>query len=171
MTYGLPIVLPSIVVAVLGLALERNRIVVPLCLAIFVLFVALGWSRVHSELRPVHHKRPDHRAGHGGADRIRDRKRDARRLADADLHGLFPRVLRRISNARNAHQLLCRRVHLFGRALCNFIYRNSNDLAALTFFSLSMSVALALTEKKGWIKRAAFAGVGVLPLVILLAAR
>jgi O-antigen ligase len=56
----------------------------------------------------------------------------------------------------------------FGRALWNYIYENSNDLAALTFLPLSMAIALALTEKKGWVRLAALAGCGVLPLVILL---
>src|SRR4029434_7917202 len=43
-TYGLPIVGPSIVIALLGLALERTRIVVPLFLIIFALFVS--WAGV-----------------------------------------------------------------------------------------------------------------------------
>ena len=60
------------------------------------------------------------------------------------------------------------RYTVFGRALWNYIYSNSNDLAALTFFPLSLAIAVALTETNKWIKRAALAGVAVLPLMILL---
>ena len=60
------------------------------------------------------------------------------------------------------------RYTIFGRALWNYIYSNPNDLAALTFFPLSLSVAVALTEPKGWIKRAAVVGTAVLPLMILV---
>jgi putative inorganic carbon (hco3(-)) transporter len=57
---------------------------------------------------------------------------------------------------------------MFGRALWNFIYGNSNDLAALTFFPMSLAIATFLTEPPGWIKRAALVGLGVLPLIVLL---
>jgi O-antigen ligase len=57
---------------------------------------------------------------------------------------------------------------IFGRALWNYIYSNANDLAALTFFPLSLCVAVALTEKSIWPKRAAIAGTIVLPLIMLL---
>jgi len=60
------------------------------------------------------------------------------------------------------------RYTMFGRALWNFIYGNSNDLAALTFFPLSLCLALISTEKKGWVRNAAFLGTGVLTLIILL---
>jgi len=56
----------------------------------------------------------------------------------------------------------------FGRALWNYIYANPNDLAALTFFPFALAGAVALTETNKWIKRAALAGVAVLPLMILL---
>ena len=60
------------------------------------------------------------------------------------------------------------RYTVFGRALWNYIYSNPNDLAALTFFPLSVSAAVALTEPKGWIKRAAIVGTAILPLMILV---
>jgi probable O-glycosylation ligase (exosortase A-associated) len=56
----------------------------------------------------------------------------------------------------------------FGRALWNFIYSNSNDLAALTLLFLAMAVGVLVAEPKGWFKRAAFLGVFLLTLLIFL---
>jgi probable O-glycosylation ligase (exosortase A-associated) len=56
-----------------------------------------------------------------------------------------------------------------GRAVWNFIFANPNDLAALTLLQLSMVAGLLVTErKKSWVWLAALAGVGLLPLLILM---
>jgi O-antigen ligase len=57
---------------------------------------------------------------------------------------------------------------IFGRALWNHIYRNPNDLAALTLLQLSIAAALYVSEPKGPYKLGAMAALLVLPLLILL---
>lgn len=57
---------------------------------------------------------------------------------------------------------------LLGRAHWNFIYSNPNDLAAFCLLQLSIAAGLLVTEPKGWTRRAALAGIGVLPFLILL---
>jgi O-antigen ligase len=167
-TYGLPIVLPSIVIAVLGLAFERNRIVVPMFLIIFVMFIAwaaAGYSTSYDQAFTY--------------DQIvvlskvllivfvivnvtRDTWRV--RMFMIFFLGCFAAYPARGTMVN----YFIAGYTMFGRALWNFIYGNSNDLAALTFFPLSLTLGLALTEPKGWIKKLAFVGVGVLPLMILL---
>jgi putative inorganic carbon (hco3(-)) transporter len=55
-----------------------------------------------------------------------------------------------------------------GRAVWNYIYANPNDLAALTLFPLAMSIGVFLTEPPGWPKKAALTGIVLLPIVIIL---
>jgi len=57
---------------------------------------------------------------------------------------------------------------LFGRALWNYTYDNPNDLAAITLLLLSVAAALLATERTRWIRWCAFAGLAVLPLLILM---
>jgi O-antigen ligase len=167
-TYGLPIVGPSIVIALLGLAFERTRIVVPVFLFIFALFVA--W------------------AGAGYSTSYESSTTFDQTIVLAKvllITFVIVNVTRSSWRVRTfmIFFLGCFAAYptrgtlvnyflagytMFGRALWNFIYGNSNDLAALTFFPLSLTVALALTEKKGWVRNAALMGVCVLPLMILL---
>jgi O-antigen ligase len=56
----------------------------------------------------------------------------------------------------------------FGRALWNFIYANSNDLAAITLLVLSMATGVLVTERNRWFRMGAFAAVIVLTVIILL---
>ena len=56
----------------------------------------------------------------------------------------------------------------FGRAAWNYIYENSNDMAALTLLQLSMAIGLLMTEKKGIIRLGALFALGVFPVVILM---
>jgi O-antigen ligase len=56
----------------------------------------------------------------------------------------------------------------FGRALWNFIYANSNDLAAITLLVLSMAAGVLVTERQKWFRIGAFAAVIVLTVIILL---
>lgn len=56
----------------------------------------------------------------------------------------------------------------FGRVGWNHIFENPNDLAALTLLQLSMVLGLLVTEPKGWVRWAAIAGSGILPLLILM---
>jgi probable O-glycosylation ligase (exosortase A-associated) len=57
---------------------------------------------------------------------------------------------------------------MFGRAMWNYVYANPNDLAALTLFPLAMSIGVYLTEPPGWPKKAALVGIVLLPIVIIL---
>ena len=57
---------------------------------------------------------------------------------------------------------------IFGRALWNYMYSNPNDLAALTLLPLSTAAALLATERTGWIRLGAIAGIAVLPVLILM---
>jgi O-antigen ligase len=56
----------------------------------------------------------------------------------------------------------------FGRAAWNYIYENSNDMAALTLLQLSMALGLIMTERKGIIRLGAIFALGVFPIVILM---
>jgi O-antigen ligase len=167
-TYGLPLVGPAVVVALLGLFFERHRIVFPsfmLLFALWVLWSAIGLSTSYQS--------------------------DETLKQVTVLLKVFLIVFAIVNVVYNAWRvrtfiiffLACFaaypargtlvnyfivRYTLFARALWNFIYGNSNDLAALTFFPLSLTLALILTEKKGWVKNVAFVGAGVLTLIILL---
>ena len=57
---------------------------------------------------------------------------------------------------------------LFGRALWNYIYKNPNDLAAMTLLALSIAAAVLATERPGWVRLGALAGIALLPLLILM---
>ncbi len=56
----------------------------------------------------------------------------------------------------------------FGRALWNFIYANSNDLAVITLLALSVAAGILVTERQKWFRIGAFVAVIVLTVVILL---
>ncbi len=56
----------------------------------------------------------------------------------------------------------------FGRAAWNYIYENSNDMAALTLLQLSMALGLIMTERKGIIRLGALFALGIFPVVILM---
>lgn len=56
----------------------------------------------------------------------------------------------------------------FGRALWNFIYANSNDLAAISLLALSMAAAVLVVERNRLFRIGAFAAVIVLPVIILM---
>ena len=55
-----------------------------------------------------------------------------------------------------------------GRAIWNLLYSNPNDLGAMALLQLSMASALLISEKKGWVRLAAFAGMIALPMLILM---
>ena len=55
-----------------------------------------------------------------------------------------------------------------GRAIWNYLYNNPNDLGAIALLQLSMAVALLVSEKKGWVRWSALAGVIVIPMLILM---
>lgn len=55
-----------------------------------------------------------------------------------------------------------------GRAAWIQLYSNPNDLANMALLQLSMAGGLLVTERKGWLRACALAGLVVLPLVILL---
>ena len=57
---------------------------------------------------------------------------------------------------------------VFGRAIWNYVYKNPNDLAALTLLQLSIAAAIFVREPKGIYKLGARAALVVLPFLILL---
>jgi probable O-glycosylation ligase (exosortase A-associated) len=56
----------------------------------------------------------------------------------------------------------------FGRALWNHVYKNPNDLAALTMLQLSAAAGLVTIERHKLLRLGAFVSVGLLTLVVLL---
>jgi O-antigen ligase len=56
----------------------------------------------------------------------------------------------------------------YARAAWNYMFANSNDLAALSILQLSMAAGLVGTEPKGLVRLGAIVGVVVLPIVVLL---
>ena len=167
-TYGLPIVGPSIVIALIGLAFERTRIVVPPFLVIFLLFtVWAGASYTNSFDKKLTY------------DSVVVLSKvllitfvivnvttDSWRLRTFMI--FFLACFAAYPTRGTLVNYFIVRYTWFGRAVWNFIYANSNDLAALTFFPLGVAIAVALTEKPGWVKKAALVGTAVLPLIILL---
>jgi len=167
-TYALPIVGPSIVIALIGLAFERTGIRFPLFLLIFVLFVAWGGASYTSSY--VQTATMDQTIVLAKVVLITfvivNVTSDSWRIR---MFMIFFLACFATYPARGTLvNFFIVGYRWFGRALWNFIYGNSNDLAALTFFPLALSIAVALTEKPGWIRKAALAGCGVLPLIILL---
>ena len=166
-TYRLPLVIPAMVLALLGLLMER-RVTVPFFMILFATYVVWAAASYTSSVDP---------AGTYAqvivlakifvicfviANVTRDGWR--MRLFMVFFLGCFA-----LYPARGTlMNYFVTRYTVFGRALWNFIYANPNDLAALTFFPLALAGAVALTETNKWIKRAALAGVVVLPLMILL---
>ena len=57
---------------------------------------------------------------------------------------------------------------VFGRAAWNYIFSNPNDLAAYCILQLAMALGLLSLEKKGPVKMGTILGLAVVPLVILL---
>lgn len=167
-TYRFPIAAPSIIVALLGLALERVRAVFPGFLVLFALYV--GWTAVGLTVSYQRAFTLDEvvvllklfAVAFAIVNVVRSAWR-VRMFAIVFLgcFALYP-VRGTLVNYFVAGY------SLFGRALWNFIYSNSNDLAALCFFPLALSLALLYTERPGWIRRAAFLGTGVLSLIVLL---
>jgi len=167
-TYRVPLVAPAVVGALLGLVLEKERIVFPTFMALFFMFVAWASLSYSGSFAPE-----------WTSDEIVVLLKlsvIAFAIANVIRNGWRARIFviffLACFGAFPVRGTLLNYFVIgytrFGRALWNFIYANSNDLAALTFFPLSMCVALALTEKKGWVRYAALAGCGVLPLMILL---
>ena len=167
-TYGLPLVGPAVVIALLGLFFERFQPVFPGFLILFTLWVA--WSAVGIT------------SSYQGDETIKqvivllkvfviafaisNVVNNAWRVR---MFAIFFLACFALYPARGVMiNYFIVRYTLFGRALWNFIYSNSNDLAALCFFPLSLCLVIIFGEKKGWVKLAAFTGTGVLTLIILL---
>ncbi len=55
-----------------------------------------------------------------------------------------------------------------GRAYWKMIYANPNDIAAFCLLQLSLGIGVLLTDRPGWARKAALAGVLVLPFLVLL---
>jgi O-antigen ligase len=168
-TYGLPIVGPSIVIALLGLILERTRIVVPLFLVLFALFVTWSGASYTASYEPDTTMNETITLGKLLLITfvIVNVTRDRWRVRTFMI--FFLACFAAYPTRGTLVNYFIVGYTRFGRALWNFIYSNSNDLAALAFFPLSLSVGLALTEpKRTWIQRVSLIGVAVLALMILL---
>jgi O-antigen ligase len=57
---------------------------------------------------------------------------------------------------------------LFGRAKWNYVFNNPNDLAAYCILQLAMALGFLSLEGRGLVRRATLLGLAVIPLVILL---
>ncbi|MGI8497943.1 MAG: O-antigen ligase family protein [Gemmatimonadaceae bacterium] len=55
-----------------------------------------------------------------------------------------------------------------GRAYWKMIYANPNDIAAFCLLQLSLAIGVLLTDRRGWARKAALAGILVLPFLVLL---
>jgi O-antigen ligase len=166
-TYRLPLVIPAMILALLGLLMER-RVTVPFFVLLFGAYVAWAAASYTTSVDPA-----------GTLAQIivlakvfvicfviANVTRDGWRMR---VFMVFFLACFALYPARGTFvNYFIARYSVFGRALWNYIYSNPNDLAALTFFPLALSVAVALTETNKWIKRAALAGVAGLPLMILL---
>ena len=167
-TYALPIVGPAIVIALLGLAFERKQITVPLFLIVFALYVAWAGAGIASSFQRS--ETTDQTIVLAKilliAFVLVNVTREAWRVR---MFSIFFLACFAMYPARGTLvNYFVAGYTWFGRALWNYIYNNSNDLAALVFFPLSLAVATLLTEKKGFLRHCALAGVGILPLIILL---
>lgn len=167
-TYRLPLVGPAIVIALIGLLFERFKPVFPGFLVLFTVWLA--WSAV------------------GISSSFQTDETIKQVIVLLKVFVIVFAIVNVVNNAWRVRMFaifflgcfaaypargvlvnyFIVRYTLFGRALWNFIYGNSNDLAALCFFPLSLCLALIFSEKKGWVKTAAFTGTGVLTLIILL---
>jgi probable O-glycosylation ligase (exosortase A-associated) len=58
--------------------------------------------------------------------------------------------------------------HTQGRYAWNFVFSNPNDFATLTLPMLAMSVAMLQSAQERWVRYCALAGVGVLPITIVI---
>jgi len=166
-TYRLPLVIPAMVLALVGLLMER-RVTVPFFMILFTAYLVWAAASYTSSVDPA-----------GTYAQvivlakvfvicfiIANVTRDGWRMR---LFMVFFLACFALYPARGTlMNFFITRYTTFGRALWNYIYANPNDLAALTFFPFALAGAVALTETNKWIKRAALAGVAVLPLMILL---
>ena len=57
---------------------------------------------------------------------------------------------------------------VLGRAIWQNAYSNPNDLAAFALLQVGMVTALLVREPKGWVRRAGFVGIALLPLLVLM---
>jgi O-antigen ligase len=65
------------------------------------------------------------------------------------------------------NQYICH-CNTLGRVAWNFVFANSNDLAALTLFPLGLAAGVATVERVKFFRLSALIGVGLLSLIILL---
>lgn len=167
-TYGLPLVGPAVVIALIGLFFERFRPVFPAFLILLTIWVS--WSAV------------------GISSSYQTDETVKQVIVMLKVFLIAFAIVNVVNNAWRVRMFaifflgcfaaypargvlvnyFITRYTMFGRALWNFMYGNSNDLAGLCFFPLSLCLALIVSEKKGWVKLAAFTGTGVLTLIILL---
>lgn len=166
-TYRLPIGSTAIVIALIGLLAQRERLRFPVPVALFGLFVLWGWlgyamtdypAAVYEDLVDI-----------GKVWLIMLVAVNALRTpAQIRFFMIFFLVSFAAYPARGAiFNFVIYRSTTFGRAIWNHIYANPNDLAALTLFPLALAAGL-LASERGWIRKGALASVVVLPTVVLM---
>jgi probable O-glycosylation ligase (exosortase A-associated) len=166
-TYSVPLGEPAMILALVGLLLQREPLRVPRFLLLFAAMVAwAAFGYMFTEYGESVIERLDVLVRVGlialvlvNALRTRTEQRVFMFVFLA-AYAMYP-VRGTIFNYVGGYTIL-------GRALWNYIFANPNDLAALTLLQLSLALALLAREPKGWPRLAAIAGLFVLPVVILL---
>jgi putative inorganic carbon (hco3(-)) transporter len=165
-TYRLPIATPAILLSLLGVFMARTRVRVPAFLIVFGALIVWGFVSYTQSAYP---------------------DESWQRLVLFGKLWLIAfaavNVLRTPAQVRFflVFFLICFATHpargaifnyfygydVAGRALWNHIFRNPNDLAALTLFPLSLAIAL-LKDPSVWIRRGAIVSVVVLVILVLM---
>ncbi len=166
-TYAVPIGQASMIVAIVGLAMQRESLRFPPFLWIFAAY--LGWAFVGASMTDYPRQVSLRiellwKVGLIALVAVNAlRTRAQQRLFMFVFLGAFA-----LYPTRGALFNYFGGYTVFGRAIWNYIYANPNDLAALTLLQLGMALAVYVREPKGWPKLAAMAGIVVLPFVVLL---
>ncbi len=166
-TYRLPIGTNAMVIALIGLLAQRQRLRFPPAVALFGLFILWGWlgytltdypAIVYEKLIEI-----------GKVWLIMLVAVNAlRTTAQIRFYMIFFLVSFAAYPVRGAiFNFVFYRSTVLGRAIWNHIYSNPNDLAALTLLPLAMAAGLVASER-GWIRKGAIASVVLLPLVVLM---
>ena len=167
-TFRLPIGEVSMIVALLGLALQRERLRSPAIFGWAVLF--LSWCVLGYFRTPYQSAVWENVILFGKLCLIILVAANALRspaqirffmIFVLGCYALFP-VRGALINYFIGHSTL------LGRAVWNYTYSNPNDLAALTLLMLSVAAALLATERTRWIRWCAITGLALLPVLILM---
>jgi O-antigen ligase len=167
-TYRFPIGDVSIVAALVGLLMQKERVRIPGLLkglGVFILWAMVGYSLtpypalVNAKLQIVLKL---WFIALVAANALRTREQIRFFVAFWLACFAFYPVRGAIFNYYIYHETL------FGRAIWNYIYANPNDLAAFCILQLAMAFGLNAIEQKGPVRLGARLGMAVVPFVILI---